>query len=197
MSTEPPDAELLRRYRLGESHAFDEIVDRYETRVWAVAIRMVGNAEDARDVSQDVFISAMRALRNFREESLLSTWLHRVTVNASLDLIRKRKRAQARALEDVREQADDEPGPEHHAVTSSRAVEVQRALQKISEEHRAVLVLHDLQDLDYGEVAAALNIPLGTVKSRIHRARAEMAKLLGHLRDAEPMTDQPPLRGTS
>lgn len=188
------DGELLRRYRLGEARAFDEIVDRYERRVWAVAIRMVSHPEDARDVSQDVFLSAMRALRTFREESQLSTWFHRVTVNASLDLLRKRKRGGTRPLEEVRERASADPGPESHAVASSRAEEVQRALQQISEEHRAVLVLHDLQDLDYAEVSEALKIPLGTVKSRIHRARLEMAKLLGHLRETEPTRDESPLR---
>jgi RNA polymerase sigma-70 factor, ECF subfamily len=190
------DAELLERYRLGDVSAFDEIVDRYERRVWAVALRMVGHAEDARDVSQEVFVSAIRALRTFREESQLSTWFHRVTVNASLDLLRKRKRADARPLEEVQEQASDSPGPEAHAVGATRAAEVQKALTRLSEEHRAVLVLHDLQDLDYGEVSAALGIPLGTVKSRIHRARVEMARMLGHLREGmtEPTEGGTPLR---
>ncbi len=191
---ETTDQELLRRYRLGDGRAFDEIVDRYERRVWAVAIRMVGHTEDARDVSQDVFVSAMRSLRTFREEAQLSTWFHRVTVNAALDLLRKRKRGLARPLEEVREQASDLPGPEMHAVASARAREVQSALTRLSEEHRAVLVLHDLQDLDYAEVSAALGIPLGTVKSRIHRARSEMAKMLGHLRDTEPTGADEPLR---
>jgi len=188
-----PDTELLRRYRLGEARAFDEIVDRYERRVWAIALRMVRHDEDARDVSQEVFISAMRALRTFREDSQLSTWFHRVTVNASLDLLRKRARTQTTDLEAIGERASDAPSPETFAVASARAVEVKDALAQISDEHRTVLVLYDLQDLDYSEVAAALDIPVGTVKSRIHRARAEMAKLLGHLRETEPTRPQAPL----
>ena len=195
---EPTDHELLRRYKLGERNAFDQIVDRYERRVWSIAIRMCADPDDARDVMQDVFVSALRSLRNFREESQLSTWLHRVAVNASLDLLRRRKRTLARSLDDVREPVAHGPGPEDRAVAAGRAQEVRAALARLSDDHRAVLVLHDLQDLDYAEVAKALDIPIGTVKSRIHRARAEMAKLLGHLRETtEPSTQPRPLRDQS
>lgn len=183
------DAELLALYVAGETNAFDEIVDRYERRVYAVALRMCGDPEDARDVSQDVFVSAMRSLRSFREEAQLSTWFHRVTVNASLDLLRRRKRRQTSPIEEAHDHPAEVPGPEDAAIGAARAAQVHRALRALSDEHRAVLVLHDLQDLDYAAVATALDIPLGTVKSRIHRARVEMAKLLGHLREpagAEP-----------
>jgi RNA polymerase sigma-70 factor, ECF subfamily len=192
--TEGEDRELVERFARDESHAFDEIVERYEQRVYAIALRMTGNVEDARDAMQDVFISALRALRSFRGDAQLSTWIHRVAVNASLDLLRKRKRHVAQPLEEAGEHQSDDVGPEDAAARAARAVEVQRALQKVSEEHRAVLVLHDLQDLDYAETAAALDIPVGTVKSRLHRARAEMARLLGHLRDPEPSEGPEPLK---
>jgi len=181
-----PDDELLLRYVRGETRAFDDLVERYHRRVYAVALRMTGNPEDARDVCQDVFISAMRALRRFRGDAKLSTWFHRVAINASTDHLRKQRRHIGPGLDDVPERADDEPGPPERAEDASRAVAVHEALGDISDEHRAVLVLHDLQGLDYGEVADVLGVPVGTVKSRIHRARSELARRLGHLRETEP-----------
>lgn len=188
------DRALVDRYARGVRGAFDEIVDRYEQRVYAVTLRMTGNPDDARDAMQDVFISALRALRAFRGDAQLSTWFHRVAINASLDVLRKRKRHAARPLEDTADRPGDELPPDEAAARASRAVEVHRALASIGEEHRAVLVLHDLQDLDYAEVAEVLDIPVGTVKSRLHRARAEMARLLGHLRETEPEAPSQPLK---
>jgi len=188
------DRELVERYARGDSLAFDSIVQRYEQRVYAVTLRMTGNPDDARDAMQDVFISALRALRSFRGDAQLSTWIHRVAVNASLDLMRKRARRPTRPLEEAHETASEEVPPDEAAARAARAAEVQRALLEVSDEHRAVLVLHDLQDLDYAEVAEALDIPVGTVKSRLHRARVEMARLLGHLRETEPTDGPAPLR---
>lgn len=191
---EGDDRELVERFARGDSKAFDTIVEKYEQRVYAIALRMTGNVEDARDTMQEVFISALRALRSFRGDAQLSTWIHRVAVNASLDMLRKRKRHVAHPLEEAGDRPSDEVEPEEAAARAARAVEVQRALQNVSSDYRAVLVLHDLQDLDYAQTAAALDIPVGTVKSRLHRARAEMAAMLGHLRDAEPSEGQEPLK---
>lgn len=191
------DEDLIAGYHAGDNRAFDAIVDRYERRVYAVAMRMSGNPEDARDITQDVFISAMRALKRFRGDAKLSTWLHRVAVNAALDQARKRARRPVQPLTEMTDRATDELEPADHAVRADRAAAVHQALASISQDHRAVLVLHDLQGLDYAEVASALEIPVGTVKSRIHRARLEMARLLGHLRETEPsrgprpLTDEP------
>lgn len=187
------DEALVSSYVGGDGRAFDAIVDRYERRVYAVALRMTGNPDDARDVTQDVFISALRSLKRFRGDSQLSTWLHRVAVNASLDLGRKRSRRKTSPLDEVHETADPSPGPDEHAEAAIRAAEVQRALAELSDEHRAVLVLHDLQQLGYPEIAEALGVPVGTIKSRIHRARAEMARKLGHLRPREPEGSEGPL----
>jgi RNA polymerase sigma-70 factor (ECF subfamily) len=189
---EAPDDVLIQRFVAGDGRAFDQIVARYERRVYSIALRMCGDPDDARDVTQDVFVSALRALRRFRGDAQLSTWLHRVAVNSSLDSLRRRSRRRDRDELNT-EMPSGAPGPEEHAVASARAAEVQAALRKISDEHRAVLVLHDLQGCDYAEVASALDIPLGTVKSRIHRARLEMARLLGHLREAEPASAPDPL----
>lgn len=190
---EASDAALIERHNTGDRSAFEEIVTRYERAVYAVAVRMCGEPEDARDVVQETFISAMRGLRTFRADAKLSTWLHRITVNAALDSIRRRQRRETRPLEEVAERADPVAGPEEEAVRSERASAVRSALARLGADHRAVLVLHDLEQLDYAEVAEVLDIPLGTVKSRIHRARLEMARLLGHLKESEPAGDHGPL----
>lgn len=186
------ETELLQRYARGDRSAFDEIVSMHMARVYAVSLRMCGNPDDARDVAQEVFISAMRALKTFRGDAQLSTWFHRVATNASLDHLRKAKRHLSSVLPEDR--PSDDPAPDEHAAAAVRAAEVQRALRDISPDHRAVLVLHDIQGMDYGEVASTLELPLGTVKSRLSRARAEMARRLGHLRETEPIEPEPPLR---
>jgi RNA polymerase sigma-70 factor (ECF subfamily) len=186
MADASDDGELVKRYAAGEGRAFDTIVERYEKRVYAIAFRMTGNAEDARDATQEAFISALRALRSFRGDAQLSTWIHRIAVNASLDLVRRRTRRKTDPLENIADRPTGEAGPEEAAMGAHRAAEVQKALLSVSAEHRAVLVLHDLNGLDYAETAEALDIPVGTVKSRLHRARSEMAQLLGHRRETEP-----------
>jgi RNA polymerase sigma-70 factor (ECF subfamily) len=191
----PTDAELVERHLRGDGAAFDAIVDRYERRVYAVALRMCGEVEDARDVTQDVFVSALRSLKTFRSEAKLSTWLHRLAINASLDHLRRRRRRDARPLEDVHAVADPGLGPDERAADAERAAAVHRALAAVSPEHRAVVVLHDLQGLEYAEIADALGMALGTVKSRLHRARLELARLLGHLREeGEPTGGEGSLR---
>jgi RNA polymerase sigma-70 factor (ECF subfamily) len=192
--TTSDDAELISRFRSGDAAAFNDIVDRHERRVFAIAIRICRHHEDARDVTQDVFVTALRALRSFRGDAQLSTWLHRVTVNASLDLVRKRQRREGPGMDEMGEYEDAAPGPESAAIESVRAREVHRALGRIPADQRAVIVLHDLQGLDYREVAEALEVPVGTVKSRLHRARLALARELGHLKEAEPSGDPGPLR---
>ena len=177
------DHELVRRHLAGDPDAFREIVARHRDRVYALALRICGRPEDALDVTQEVFIGALRKLSGFRFEAMLSTWLHRLTVNAALDLARRRSRHEHDALDEAAAIGDPAPGPEEHAVAAVRAAAVRRALASLSPEFRAVIVLHDLHDLDYQGVADALGVPLGTVKSRIHRARLELASLL---RDLEP-----------
>jgi RNA polymerase sigma-70 factor (ECF subfamily) len=189
-----PDDELLDRFRAGDGTAFDEIVTRHERRVFAIAIRICRHHEDARDVTQDVFVTALRTLRGFRGDAQLSTWLHRVTVNAALDLVRRRSRREGPSVDEMEDAPAEEPGPEAEAIGSVRAHEVHRALGRLAPDQRAVIVLHDLQGLDYAEVAAALEVPVGTVKSRLHRARLALAKELGHLKEQEPTGDMGPLR---
>lgn len=171
---DPTDGDLVLRFRAGDRGAFDTLVSRHEHRVYNLAFRMLGGAEDARDASQETFLSCYRNLARFRGDAAFSTWMHRIAVNACNDMLRKRVPEPVPEPDDL---ALSEAHPDH-AEGASVAVDVQRALLRLSVEFRAVLVLHDVQDLSYEEVAGVLEIPVGTVKSRLHRARVALARQL-------------------
>jgi RNA polymerase sigma-70 factor (ECF subfamily) len=187
-----PDADrdevLVRRFLDGDSSAFTALVRRHERRVFNLAMRILGREEDARDATQDAFLSALRKLSGFRGEAAFTTWMHRVTVNACYDVLRKQARGPV--LHRVAE--GDEPFPEPGPPTPDPADEiagttdVARALAGLPIEYRAVLVLHDIQDVAYEDVARILEVPLGTVKSRLHRGRLALAKALGLEAPREP-----------
>jgi RNA polymerase sigma-70 factor (ECF subfamily) len=173
------DEDLVRRYLEGDIQAFGTLVERHERRVYNLALRMTGREEDAKDATQDAFLSALRKLTGFRGEAAFTTWMHRVTVNACYDLLRKRQRTPL-----LHEREDDgaprpEPAAPDHAEAVELSIDVRRALQSVPEDFRAVLILCDVQDLAYEDAAAALEIPVGTVKSRLHRGRVALARALG------------------
>lgn len=177
------DADLVHRHADGDPNAFEEIVKAHEKRVYGVAFRMVGNSEDARDVSQEVFINAFRALPRFRVEAPLSVWFYRATVNSSINLLRRRR--PTTSLDEAGYgMPDGSRSPDDLALAADTGDAVHEALERLSDEYRAVVILRDLEDLDYAEVANALDIPIGTVRSRLHRARAQLAELLRPYRDA-------------
>jgi RNA polymerase sigma-70 factor (ECF subfamily) len=172
------DEDLVRRFLTGDRGAFAVLVERHERRVFNIALRMTGREEDARDATQDAFLTALRKLSSFRGEAAFTTWLHRVTVNACYDLLRKRRRAPL-----LDHASDDRPEPEpppapDHADRTALSVDVQRALLQVPLDYRAVMILHDVQDLPQEEVSAILGIPIGTVKSRLHRGRISLARAL-------------------
>ena len=180
--TEPePDETLVRRHLGGEAGAFAQLVERHERRMYNVALRMVGRPEDAQDATQDAFLTALRKLDQFRGEAAFSTWLHRVTVNACYDLLRKRARSPMLHVVGTGEDApqpEAPPTPDHAEGVAVRA-DVEGALAEIPMDFRTVVVLHDLQDLAYEEIAAILGVPVGTVKSRLHRGRIAFARAMG------------------
>jgi RNA polymerase sigma-70 factor, ECF subfamily len=187
MAEERPDQELIERYLTGDTAAFSTLVRRHERRVYNLCYRMLGREEDARDAAQDAFLTALRKLSSFRGEAQFTTWMHRVTVNACYDLLRRKRREPM--LEPARdEDAPEPPGPSSpdHADSAVTAVDVQRALVRVPQEFRAVLILHDVQDLAYEDIAEALGIPVGTVKSRLHRGRIALASQLGEPGAGEP-----------
>lgn len=188
--SEERDEDLVRRCVGGDRSAFGVLVQRHERRVYNLSLRMTGREEDARDATQEAFLTALRKLSSFRGEAAFTTWLHRVTVNACYDLLRKRQRAPL--LDRLPEHEIEPPPAPDHADATIGAIDVQRALLQVPEDFRAVLVLHDVQDLAYDEIARALDIPIGTVKSRLHRARVALARALGEPSGRErPQTPEP------
>ena len=171
------EQDILRRAQQGDSEAFRLLVEAYQTQVYRLALRMCGEAA-ADDVTQEAFLAAWRALPEFRGTCRFSTWLYRLTTNAAIDWLRREKRH--RSMDDVTELElpDDGPGPQDQAEQAEAQQAVRRALSRLSEEHRQVLLLRYMQELDYAEIAAALEISEGTVKSRISRAKMRLRELL-------------------
>ena len=180
MAGSEPDDVLVRRAASGDQGAFTELVRRHERRVFAVAMRMLGREEDALDATQDALLTLYHKAGQFRGESAFTTWLHRITINACYDILRKKARQPMLhvAGDDDREH---EPGPpvEDHAGAVVGGIDAERALRMVPEDFRAVLVLADIHDLPYEEIAEILEVPIGTVKSRAYRGRVALARAMG------------------
>ncbi|MEJ3742355.1 RNA polymerase sigma factor SigM [Actinomycetes bacterium KLBMP 9797] len=181
------DAELLRAHVEGDDGAFAELFHRHRDRLWAVALRTLADREEAADALQDALLSAHRAAHRFRGESAVTTWLHRIVVNACLDRIRRRQAHPTVPLPDGSRPDPDRstgsvepaaPVPDHDT-----ALDVRHALSQLPAEQRAALILVDVQGYPVAEVAAILGVAEGTVKSRCARGRARLAVMLGHLRN--------------
>ena len=170
------DVALLRAHAQGDRQAFNEIVRRHRERLWAVALRTLGDREEAADALQDALLSAYRAADRFRGDAAVTTWLHRIVVNACLDRIRRR---QARPTVPLPE-TDLTPAP---TTDRDTALDVRDALGQLPADQRAALVLVDVQGYPVAEAAEILGVPEGTIKSRCARGRARLALLLGHLRN--------------
>jgi RNA polymerase sigma-70 factor (ECF subfamily) len=178
---DPADDELVRRYLAGDADAFAALVRRHEARVFNLCVRVLGDREDAADAAQDTFLAALRKLNQFRGDAAFSTWLHRVTVNACYDLLRKQRRQPLLHLAVEPGDAEPEPGPPvpDHADEVAGTRDAAAALAQVPSEFRVALVLADVQDLPYEEIAAILEVPIGTVKSRVHRGRIALARAMG------------------
>lgn len=183
------DRALIARHLAGDRDAFGELVRRHQDRLWRVALRTLGNPDDAADAVQDALVSAYRAAGTFRGESAVTTWLHRIVVNACLDLVRRRNSRPATALDEgsLTIAAPDEISPRETAD------DVLRALRRLPIEQAAAVVLVDVEGFSVMEAAAILEVPEGTVKSRCARARGRLAGLLAELgpRQGNPPPDLP------
>ncbi|MEU6310374.1 RNA polymerase sigma factor SigM [Streptomyces sp. NPDC047014] len=179
------DRELLARHVAGDPEAFGEIVRRHRDRLWAVALRTLRDREEAADAVQDALVSAYRAAGGFRGESAVTTWLHRITVNACLDRARKASSRRTAPLDDT-ERLESLLEPHESAEAPAEREELHRqliaALGTLPAEQRAALVLVDMQGYPVAEAARILDVPPGTVKSRCARGRAKLVPLLMHLR---------------
>lgn len=195
-----PDQQLVRRAVEGDHEAFNELVRRHERRVFAVTMRMLGREEDALDATQDAFLTVFRKIGQFRGESAFTTWLHRIAVNACYDILRKRARQPVLHLAgDDDRRIEEGPPVADHAGAVAGDIDADRALLQVPEDFRAVLVLADVHDLAYEEIAVICQIPIGTVKSRLHRGRVALAKVMGLQADpglrepgsADPSSEEP------
>lgn len=167
------DDDLVRRFQDGDEEAFVQLMRRHERRVYNLAYRMLGHAEEARDAAQEAFLSCFRNLEKFRGDAAFSTWLHRIAVNVCYDALRKRSTSPVEAVRFH----EPVPAPDH-GDQAAASVDVQRALLAVSPEFRTVLILHEIQDVPVDEIASALELPVGTVKSRLHRGRVALGRAL-------------------
>ncbi|MGI8695435.1 MAG: RNA polymerase sigma factor SigM [Mycobacteriales bacterium] len=181
--TEPSDTELLRAHADGDPTAFETLIRRHRDRLWAVALRTMRDPEEAADALQDALISAFRAAGSFRAESAVTTWLHRIVVNACLDRIRRRK---VRPTVAVPEAGPGEPVEGRDRIAErDTAMAVEAALRQLPPEQRAAIVLVDIQGFSIADSAAVLGVAEGTVKSRCARGRGRLAGLLESLRNPD------------
>ena len=192
--TEPDDADraLLTAHVAGDKHAFDQLIRQHRQRMWAVAVRTLGDPEEAADAVQDACLSAYRAAASFRGDSRVTTWLHRIVVNACLDRARRRAVRPTVPL-------PDQPMADRRDLLAEReiALGVQDALQALPEDQRFAIVLVDLEGFSVDDAAAVLGVPAGTVKSRCFRGRARLAVSLGYLRNPEDPAAVRPETGPS
>lgn len=176
----PSDEELVTRSKNGDIDAFEELVNRYERKIYTIAYRLIGNREDANDLAQEAFLKAFQGINNFREEASFQTWLCRITTNVCRDEIRKRIRKPVDRLDEAivleegevaRQVAIQEPGPAELYEQKELSERIQKLINSLSPDFRVALVLRDIQGYSYEEISEYLDCSLGTVKSRISRAR--------------------------
>lgn len=182
------EAALLERCRRGDVAAFEPLVEKYRERVWRLAFHHLRDSEEAQDVAQEAFIRAWQALASFRGQSAFYTWLFRITMNVATDRARQRaSRARALGAERVPEEEwervmiDPAAGPEQTATRAEQRARIRQALATLPEHHRTIIMLSDLEGLSYREIAEVLDIPMGTVMSRLHHARKRLRAALGPL----------------
>ncbi len=169
------EAKLVKRAQAGDTQAFARLVEQEQHRLYTLAVRELGSAADAEDAVQEALIRAWRALPRFRADAKFSTWIYRIQLNAIHDQRSKRARGGGTPLDDVPEPVDT-----HDALlTSELSGALQAALNELDETYRTAVLMSDVTGMSYGEIAAVLGVAEGTVKSRIFRGRAELARLLG------------------
>jgi RNA polymerase sigma-70 factor (ECF subfamily) len=192
VDTDTPDLDLIARARQGDLPAFNVLVERYQTSVFNLCLRMLGAPAPAEDAAQEAFISAYRSLGRFRGGSFRA-WLFRIAANACYDELRRRKARPATSLdwrntEDERpiEPPDTAPSMEERAATAELHRALEDALAQLPHEQRLAIVLCDVQGFDYAEIAETMRVSLGTVKSRISRARSRLRTIILEQRELSP-----------
>ena len=185
-----PDSELIAASLTGDTAAFGRLVERHQDRLFNSLLRFTGSADDAQDIAQEAFVQAFTKLDRFRSDSAFFTWLYRIAMNRAISASRKRR--ERVSLDGMNESgAGADPAchtpPEAPTIAAERVEMVHRALATLAEEHREVLVLREFDGLDYQEIAAIVAVPVGTVRSRLFRARSQLREALAPFeRDDEP-----------
>ena len=181
---------LIQKAQKGDTNAFGTLVASYEKFIFNVACKMFSNSEDASDIAQEALIKAYKNIDKFDFNSSFSTWLYRITVNACIDEMRRRKGRESISIDAEDEESglavqieDTSLGAEERVIQNETVSEVRAAIDKLSEEHKAVIILRDLQDMTYEQVAQTLDLSIGTVKSRLARARKSLKDII--LKDRE------------
>jgi len=167
----------------GQASKFEILVGNYQQRIYASLFAMLGNRQDAEDVTQETFLTAFRKLDQFERRSSFYTWLHRIAFNTAIDLQRRKKRTKNQfSSGDMTETSEPKEQHSHSppsiVMAKETVFQVQIALSRLDEERRSIIVLRDLQGVDYAEIAGFLGIPIGTVRSRLHRARIELREIM-------------------
>jgi RNA polymerase sigma factor (sigma-70 family) len=183
------EQELVKRARQGDLAAYDEIVQRYHQRIYATIYHMTSNHEDANDLAQEAFIKGFQALKSFKGGSSFYTWVYRIAVNKTINFLKQRKNRSHMSLNDLDFNTEHDPDlvalisdktPRREANLSELQEKLNEAMQKLSESHRLVVTLHDVQGLSHEEIAKIMECNIGTVRSRLFYARQQ---LQGHLVD--------------
>jgi RNA polymerase sigma-70 factor, ECF subfamily len=185
---EGDEKQWIERSRKGDVAAFDRIVRKYERSVFNTAYRLSGSHDDAADIAQEAFVRAWNNLKSFRGDAAFSTWLYRIVTNVFLDDRKKKRNRQTRSLDEEmdldessvqRQYEDPSPGPQELAEGDERRRLLQQAILSLPENQRAMVVMYHTQGLAYEEIAEILDLPMGTVKSRLNRARLALRDRLG------------------
>ena len=176
------ERELIIRAGRGDAYAFEQLMAAHENRMYAVALRMCGNREDAQDCLQEAMIRVFRAISGFKGQSSFSTWVYRITMNSCLDELRRRKSRAAVSLDSMLESgfapSDESDTPEESSLRSEQKRALEKAIAQLPEDMRAAIVLRDIQGCSYDEIARALDANVGTIKSRISRGREKLRAVL-------------------
>jgi RNA polymerase sigma-70 factor, ECF subfamily len=192
-STAPDDQPLVRAAQQGDMAAYEELVARHRDKIYARAFSMMRNEEDAIDLSQEAWVKGWQRLKQFQGESSFATWMTRIVINLCLDQLRKQKRHRAESIEEM----DEESGgverqmptitvnPTERLERGELRQRIDKALSQLSEAHRTALILCEFEEMEYKEIAKAMNCSIGTVMSRLFYARRKMAALLADLKKME------------
>lgn len=187
MTLTPRDETLAFEAQQGNMQAFSDLVERHKGRVYRTLFQVVGDAHDAEDLAQDVFVKVFRALSSYRGDAAFTTWLHRLTLNLAFDWLRARKRRPLsvplepptdRDQAPAPELASPDEGPEELTMRAERREHLRKAIQDLSPDYREVVLLHHFHHLSYQQIAERLDVPVRTVETRLYRARAQLKKLV-------------------